>query len=105
MATEPESVMILVRNAGQVCMLPACQDQAKSCPELEEETEYLREWNWQSQRCVRGLIKELGGRATDERFWLVNALVASLTWPQIQQIGAHPDVQYVESSESGTPPP
>lgn len=90
---DPHDITILVRGAAPICS------------EGRLETPYLAEWNWQSQRCVRGLIDAVGGVATDERFWLVDIVIATLSWSQIQAVGAHPDVQSIGPEEDGSPPP
>src|SRR5215831_2669459 len=81
-------------GGGSVCPNPTAQDQ-----------NYLEEWNWQSQACIRALIGQLGGQATDERFWIVDMIDATLTWSWIQAVGAHPNVMTIESNTPGGAPP
>jgi hypothetical protein len=101
----PHQVLVLISGGRKGCTVPRCAAEDRvSCPELDEYTHYLEEWNWQSQQCVRASIAALGGEATDERFWLVNTLVANLTWEQIQMVGTHPHVLKIENN-SGTSPP
>ena len=104
-STVPIQVTIQVRNGGKVCPAPACPPTPNPCPERELTQAYLGEWNWQSQSCVRKLISDIGGSATDERFWLISLIGASLTWPQIQEVGSHPHVATIQSTESTAPPP
>jgi hypothetical protein len=65
----------------------------------------MERWNWEAQRCVRALIDAVGGTATGERFFIINVLIATLTWDQIQLVGAHPHVQQVQPTDEGSPPP
>jgi hypothetical protein len=104
-STEANDVIIRVRGVAPVCPAPSCPPQPNTCPQFELEQTYMSEWNWESQRCVRGLIAASGGLATEERFWLINIIVAELTWEQIQIVATHPHVEFIEPSDTGEPPP
>jgi hypothetical protein len=98
----PHTVLLSIGGGRQVCELPRCAAEDRgSCPEVQDYMHYLEEWNWQSQQCVRALIAEVGGEATDERFWLVNTLVAKLTWEQIQAVAKHPHVLSIANNAGG----
>ncbi|HET8933236.1 MAG TPA: hypothetical protein VFN67_07360 [Polyangiales bacterium] len=103
-APGPIRVLLAINGGHMSCGAPDCPPRPNPCPEQEAVQMFLEEWNWQSQRCVRALIQELGGTATDERFWLVDTMVAELTWAQIQEVAKHPHVRTIESSLSSPPP-
>ena len=98
-------VLIQVRGGGKACPAPDCPPRPNECPQQMHEIAYLQEWDWQSQNCVRALIEQVGGQATDERFWIIDVIEAYLTWPQIQAVGAHPHVLSIESNDTGALPP
>jgi hypothetical protein len=100
----PHEVGLAIRGGAEACPLPACPPRPNPCPSSEREYEYLKEWNQQSQRCVRDLIAAVGGTATDEVLVIVNAIWGSLTWEQIQIVAEHPHVERI-SSNAPQPPP
>lgn len=104
-ASGPHDVIMLIRNGAKVCPNPMCPPRSNPCPELEETRRYREDWNWQSQTCVRQLIADIDGQATEERTPLVNFIQAYLTWSQIERVGAHPHVAHIENSQTNTPPP
>jgi hypothetical protein len=101
----PNEVLLAIRREQELSPLPECLDRAASCPErdryLARETEVAKA----SQTCVRSLIASIGGAATDEVFVPGNAMVATLSWSQIQIVAAHPDVISIAPRFDGTPPP
>ncbi|HEX6272290.1 MAG TPA: hypothetical protein VFZ53_04600 [Polyangiaceae bacterium] len=100
---DAHDVIVQVRGAARNCPT-SCPPAPNACPSFERQQEYMSEWNWQSQRCVRELIDAVGGTATQERFWLVDMIVATLTWSQIQAVAEHPHVQTIEPESGGEPP-
>lgn len=104
-SAEPHDVTIVVRGGATVCPAQECPAPPNPCPESGAQHEYMSEWNWQSQRCVRAVLLDLGAEATDEHFWLANVMFAKLTWDQIQAAGAHPHVAAIDRDKEPTPPP
>jgi hypothetical protein len=51
---------------------------------------------------VPGLIAEIGGTASDERFWILHVVSAELSWQEIQVVTTHPDVESMGSAEGGS---
>jgi hypothetical protein len=100
-----DEVGVIVRGAAKVCPIDSCPPRPNECPSFERQMNYMQEWNWQSQSCVRALIEAVGGSASEERTWLVNTINATLTWSQIQAVGAHPHVEGIGPNETGEPPP
>ena len=98
----PHRVLMRIRGGHAVCPAPTCPTRPNPCPEFEAIQRYSEEWNWQSQRCVRGLIADIGGTASDERFWILNGVSADLSWQQIQVVATHPDVESIGSAEGGS---
>jgi hypothetical protein len=92
---DAHDVTVQVRGAAKNCPAPSCPPPPNACPGSGDVQDYMAEWNWQSQRCVRELIDAVGGVATEERFWIVSIIGATLTWSQIQAVGAHPHVQSI----------
>jgi hypothetical protein len=104
--SSPDAQLVLLLLQGrQLCTFPGCPPMPNPCPEADSYVAYLEQWNWESQQCVRTLIHDVGGTASEERFWLVNSIAASLTWSQIQAVAAHPQVLSVESAQDGSLPP
>jgi hypothetical protein len=95
-------VIIMVTGAAPTCAFPSCRD--ASCPAQDALTGYWAAENLASQKCVRDLITSVGGTSTDESFWLIDVLVATLTWEQIQVVATHPHVLDIESNQGGPPP-
>jgi len=94
-------VMVGVSGAAPVCAVPECRG---GCPEQTALTDYWAAENFASQKCVRDMIAAVGGSATDERFSIVDAIVATLTWEQIQMVATHPHVVSIEPNAGGPPP-
>lgn len=90
-------VAIKVRGGAEICPLDSCAE--NSCASAEEVQTFWAQQNLASQKCVRDLIAALGGDADPETFWLVNSLVAKLTWAQIQVVATHPDVSKIDPAE------
>lgn len=91
----PNAVNIRVMGGALVCSLAGCTG---ACPDPEVvHARWIAE-NAAAQSCVRDLISGVGGTASDEVFWLVNAFSASLTWSQIQIVATHPHVLRVDSN-------
>ena len=87
-----------------MCPLPACPGREQSCPELEKYLERNEEEARLSQTCVRELIARLGGTTSDEVL-AAGAVLAMLTWEQIQSVAASPEVLHIEPRYGTTPPP
>ena len=98
----PHRVLVRVSGGRAVCPAPTCPTRPNPCPEYEAIRRYSEEWNWRSQRCVRALITDIGGTASEERFWVVNVISAELTWQQIQNTAMHPHVENIGSAEGGS---
>jgi hypothetical protein len=96
----PIVVMVSVSGAAPGCPIAACG----GCPEPTSIYDYWAAENFASQKCVRDLITAVGGTVTDERFWIVDALIATLTWDQIQVVATRPHVTSIEPNETGSPP-
>lgn len=103
-STMPNEVVIAVRRGNSLCPLPACPGRATACPELERYNARIAEEAKASQTCVRSLVATAGGTASDEVLTLGNALLATLTWQQIQTVAAHPDVQQISPRYGDAPP-
>ena len=101
-SSAPNDVMVQVVGGHMLCPPPSCPPRPSACPELDATQAYVEEWNWQSQTCVRALIAEVGGHATDERLFITNTIFADLTWQQIQQVGKHPSVKHIGRASSGS---
>lgn len=99
----PIPVLIMVEGGATVCPLPVCS--APPCQPRDRIISRMEAWNLASQRCVRELIANGGGAADPTTLWIIDAFSATLTWPQIQTVAAHPHVISVESSGGGQPPP
>jgi hypothetical protein len=97
----PIDVIIVVSGAATVCEIASCRG---GCPEQTLVTDYWAAENFASQKCVRDLIDSVGGASTPERFWIVDAFVATLTWEQIQVVATHPHVVDI-APNLGAPPP
>jgi hypothetical protein len=97
----PVDVMISVSGAAPVCAVPVCRG---GCPAQTTLTDYWAAENFATQKCVRDLIDAVGGTSTPEQFWLVDALVATLTWEQIQIVATHPHVLEIDPNVGGPPP-
>ena len=97
----PIVVVVGVSGAAPVCPIATCRG---GCPEQTSITDFWAAENFASQTCVRDFISAVGGTATDERFWIVDALVATLTWDQIQVVATHPHVTSIEPNMGGPPP-
>ena len=104
-STGPNEVMIAVRRGSDLCPLPACPGPAVACPELTLYNDRLLEEATASQACVRALIASIGGTASSEVFVVGDSFSATLTWPQIQTVAAHPHVGQIDSRYSTSPPP
>lgn len=52
---------------------------------------------------MRDLIIQVDGTIRPEIFWMVNLIVARLTWAQLQPVAAHPHVMSVELNSGGGP--
>jgi hypothetical protein len=98
----PVEVIIQVSGAAPVCDIGSCRD--GSCPQFMAITDYWEAENFASQKCVRDFIDAVGGTSTPERSWLVDMVVATLTWEQIQIVATHPHVTDIEPN-IGNPPP
>jgi hypothetical protein len=98
----PNEVMIAVRRTGSVCPRPACP--GRTCPELERYLARLDQETAASQTCVRAFIASIGGTASPEVFTAGNGISATLTWPQIQMVAAHPHVQQIDPRFGGPAP-
>jgi len=103
-AAGPNEVVVSVRGPAPVCPRPECPGRAAACPELDRYNQALEAQTRASQTCVRALIASLGGTASDEVLVLGDAFPATLTWPQIQAVAAHPDVVQIDP-RFGTAPP
>jgi hypothetical protein len=104
-ATSPTEVIIAVRRTGTICPRPACPGRATDCPEAQRYNDRLSKEAAASQTCVRALVASIGGMATTEALPLGNTLGATLTWPQIQTVAAHPHVGQIEPRYFDVPPP
>ncbi|MCG5055764.1 MAG: hypothetical protein KA712_22630 [Myxococcales bacterium] len=93
--------LVSVKGGAKVCPLPNCPE---PCVESTRIKERWTQENLAAQRCVREAIATMGGAASTDTFWLVNAFEAYLTWPQIQLLAAHPDVSRIEPASGGTRP-
>jgi hypothetical protein len=98
----PVVVVVQVSGGALVCDVGSCRD--GNCPLQMATWDYWEGENFASQRCVRDLIASVGGTATSERFWLVDMLVASLTWEQIRTVAMHPHVTSIAPNQGGPPP-
>jgi hypothetical protein len=43
--------------------------------------------------------------ATEEGFFIIDVVIATLTWSRIQAVGAHPHVQSIGPQQEDSPPP
>jgi hypothetical protein len=102
-ASGPLEVLITVRSSTVICPLPNCS--AEPCAGDDAIIAYWTSENLESQRCVRGLITDLGGSSDAQSFWLIDAFVATLTWDQIQAVATSPEVVSIEPNSVGAPPP
>jgi hypothetical protein len=98
----PIVVVVGVSGGAPVCDVGSCRD--GNCPQQMAIWDYWAAENFASQRCVRDLIESVGGTSTPERFWIVDMLVATLTWEQIQAVATHPHVTSIEPNQGGPPP-
>ncbi len=103
--TGPQRMDVGVRGGARICPLPECPSGQRTCSARDSYADRWQAENAEAQRCVRQLITAIGGRADAEVFWIVNHFFADLTWDQIQQVATHPDVENIQPSGDGTPPP
>jgi hypothetical protein len=101
-ATTPIEVEITVAGGATICPLPKCS--TPPCPAAEAVTEWMMAVNLSSQRCVRDLIRGLGGTSDPASEWLVDSFRALLTWDQIQAVAGYPQVTDIEPDEQLPPP-
>jgi hypothetical protein len=99
----PFSVLVGVAGGAGDCALPSCPGRA--CPERDAIIALWTQENLASQQCVRALIGSVRGQASPATFWLINSFEATLSWPQIQTVAAHPQVTAIEDNVPGAPPP
>jgi hypothetical protein len=102
---DPNEVMIAVRRETLICPRPECPGTDRTCPEVQAYLARLADEAAASQGCVRAAIAAAGGTASPEVFVFGNAVLATLTWAQIQTIAARTDVGSIDPNSSGTPPP